>query len=187
MCTHGTQSHTQCSILQVLGKDGYNPSGLMASINADQEKADRADRAAAASAHAATSGSTTSEKLPAAVGATGAAAVDAAIASISKYKVGGDGAKCLTLLDLFLKNVVEKPLEDKYRSINTESGAFKGKVAGLAGGIGLLKAVKEWRKYKKMASVFLRVDDLRPRAGACGALRLSRESAGALAHGRSAF
>jgi hypothetical protein len=131
--------------VQVLGKDGYNPSGLMASISKDDEKAERAERAAAAASPGSTaSGSSASGKsLPAAAGATGAAAVDTAIASICKYKVGGDGGKCLALLDLFLKNVVEKPTEDKYRSINTESNAFKSKVAGLAGGIGLLKAVRE--------------------------------------------
>jgi hypothetical protein len=42
--------------------------------------------------------------------------------------VGGDNGKCFKLLDLFLKNVVEKPDEAKYRSISTESGAFKTKV-----------------------------------------------------------
>jgi len=115
----------------------------MASISKDDEKAERAERLAAASSSE-SAPSKASKSLPAAAGATGAAAVDTAIASICKYKVGGDGGKCLALLNLFLKNVVEKPTEDKYRSINTESNAFKSKVAGLAGGIGLLKAVRKF-------------------------------------------
>lgn len=42
--------------------------------------------------------------------------------------MGGDGGKGLKLLGLYVKNIVEKPDEAKYRSINTDSNAFKGKV-----------------------------------------------------------
>lgn len=44
-------------------------------------------------------------------------------------QVGGDGAKCLALLQLFIKNAAEKPDESKYRFISTESTAFKTKVS----------------------------------------------------------
>lgn len=55
------------------------------------------------------------------------AAVSDALVKISKHKVGGDGGKCLKLLQLYLKNVVEKPEEGKYRSIKC-GDAFKLKV-----------------------------------------------------------
>lgn len=45
------------------------------------------------------------------------------------------------MLGLYVKNAVEKPDEDKYRSINTDSNAFKTKVAPLKGGVALLKAI----------------------------------------------
>lgn len=106
-----------------LSVEGYAPSGMSAQLAAEMENAERDERRAAAGV-----------PLPAIKTAAAAPAqppgeaVDAAIASISKYKVGGDGAKCLKLLELFLKNTHEKPDEAKYRSINMESNAFKTKV-----------------------------------------------------------
>ena len=85
-------------------------------------------------------GAPSSAAAPAAA-PSGGAAVDAAVASISKYKVGGDGLKCLKLLELFLKNVEEKPGEDKYRSINTESNAFKTKVTG---------QIDQWQSHPRL-------------------------------------
>ena len=55
--------------------------------------------------------------------------------------MGGDGGKALKLLSLYVKNVVEKPEDAKYRSINTESNAYKTKVAPLKGGMALLRAL----------------------------------------------
>lgn len=55
--------------------------------------------------------------------------------------MGGDGGKALKLLGLYVKNIVEKPNEAKYRSINMESNAFKTKVAPLKGGVALLRAI----------------------------------------------
>ena len=43
-------------------------------------------------------------------------------------KVGGDGGKALNLLKLYVKNIVEKPDEPKFRNINADSNAFKTKV-----------------------------------------------------------
>ena len=58
-----------------------------------------------------------------------------------RYRTGGDGGAALKLLVVFVKNLVENPGEPKYRSINTESTAFKTKLARLVGPLALLKAV----------------------------------------------
>jgi hypothetical protein len=42
---------------------------------------------------------------------------------------------------LFVKNLVQNPTDPKFRSINTESNAFKTKLAKLVGPLALLKAV----------------------------------------------
>jgi len=122
----------------VLGKDGYNPSGMSAQISADIEGG-AADSGADAGAGVASSSS--SAKPAAAPVVTNEEAVDQAIETISRYKVGGDGGKALKLLGLYVKNIVEKPDEAKYRSINMESNAFKTKVAPLKGGVALLRAI----------------------------------------------
>ena len=44
-------------------------------------------------------------------------------------------------LGAYLKNLAEKPEEEKYRSINAENPKFKQRIAQLIGGVALLKAV----------------------------------------------
>lgn len=70
-----------------------------------------------------------------------AAKIDEYIKKVSSYKAGGDGGKCLKLLGVFVKNVVENPGEEKFRSINTEGKAYKGKVKPFVGAKALLMAV----------------------------------------------
>jgi hypothetical protein len=72
---------------------------------------------------------------------TPAQKIDAAIATISRYRSGGDGGAALKLLLTFVKNIVDNPSETKYRSINCESAAFKSKLAHLVGPSQLLRAV----------------------------------------------
>jgi len=66
--------------------------------------------------------------------------VDNAIQTIMRYRTGGDGGNALKLLLTFVRNVVEHPDEPKYKSINTESGAFKSKLSPLVGPLILLRA-----------------------------------------------
>ena len=74
-------------------------------------------------------------------GAVSAAKIDEYIQKVSSYKAGGDGGKCLKLLVVFVKNVVENPGEDKYKSINMEGKAYKAKVKPFLGAKALLMAV----------------------------------------------
>eukprot|EP01035_Chromulina_nebulosa_P021027 gene21027-27250_t len=67
--------------------------------------------------------------------------VDKAIQLIMKYRTGGDGGQALKLLIVFLKNIVENPNEKKYRSINTDSNAYKSKLQPLVVPYNLLIAV----------------------------------------------
>jgi len=64
--------------------------------------------------------------------------IDAAITLIMKYRLGGDGGNALKLLITFIKNIVDHPDDPKYRSINTESNAYKTKLANLVGPLNLL-------------------------------------------------
>jgi UBX domain-containing protein 1/4 len=67
--------------------------------------------------------------------------IDKSISNLMKYRTRGDGGNALKLLSLFVKNVAEKPTELKYRSISTESNAYKTKIAPFVGGGSLLKAL----------------------------------------------
>lgn len=67
--------------------------------------------------------------------------IDEYISKVSAYRAGGDGGKCLKILLLYIKNVVDNPDEDKFKHINTESKAFKGKVKPFIGAKSLLLAV----------------------------------------------
>lgn len=121
----------------VLAADGYNPAGLSASMAKSMEqedkKAEQVQKIEAAAPRAV--GESRAPALPR------AEAVDKAIASLSKYKVGGDGGKALQLLMKMTKNLVEHPGEVKYRSIKLESNAFKSKIVPLVGGCGYLKGI----------------------------------------------
>lgn len=69
------------------------------------------------------------------------AKIDEYIAKVSAYRAGGDGGKCLKILLLYIKNVVDNPDEDKFRHISMESKAFKGKVKPFVGAKSLLLAL----------------------------------------------
>mmetsp|Transcript_28174 Transcript_28174/g.56268 ORF Transcript_28174/g.56268 Transcript_28174/m.56268 type:complete len:398 (+) Transcript_28174:488-1681(+) len=56
------------------------------------------------------------------------------LARIASHRAGGDGLNCLNLIDVFFKNIVEKPGEEKFRRVNTAGKAYKSKVKGIVGG-----------------------------------------------------
>ena len=69
-------------------------------------------------------------------------AVDKAIKTIQKYKTAGDGGVCLKTLGAYVRNAATKGDQDpKFRTIPLENAAFKKRVAGLVGGVALLRAV----------------------------------------------
>jgi len=70
-----------------------------------------------------------------------AAKIDEYITKISSYKAGGDGGNCLKVLHTYIKNIVDNPSEEKFRSINMENKAYKGKVKPFVGSKSLLLAV----------------------------------------------
>lgn len=67
--------------------------------------------------------------------------VVASVDKLKKYRVGGDGLTAVKTLGVYVKNLLEKPDEDKFRTINLENPAFRKRVASLVGGIAFLKAV----------------------------------------------
>lgn len=107
-----------------LGVDGYAPSILQK----DDLDAKGTDVTKANSATAA-----------APIGPPGPR-IDGAIDKISRHRTNGDGGSALKLLVLFLKNIVDKPTEEKYRSINAAGNAFRTKVQPVTGCTILLKA-----------------------------------------------
>ncbi|GMF33150.1 unnamed protein product [Phytophthora fragariaefolia] len=60
---------------------------------------------------------------------------------LKKYRVGNDGLTALKALNVYVKNLIEKPDEDKFRTINLENAAFRKRVASLVGGVAFLKAL----------------------------------------------
>ncbi|CEG43169.1 thioredoxin 1 [Plasmopara halstedii] len=60
---------------------------------------------------------------------------------LKKYRVGNDGLTALKTLDVYVKNLIEKPEEEKFRTINLVNPAFRKRVASLAGGVALLKSL----------------------------------------------
>ncbi|CAI5744177.1 unnamed protein product [Peronospora destructor] len=64
---------------------------------------------------------------------------------LKKYRVGNDGLTALKTLNVYVKNLVEKPDEEKFRTINLENPAFRKRVASLVGGVAFLKSLG----YKK--------------------------------------
>lgn len=111
----------------VLGVDGYNPSA----IQYDEKTAvDGGDANSSEAGVKRAAPAKTTEEI-----------IEGSIATISRYRTRGEGGNALKLLSLFVKNVAEKPTELKYRSISTESNAYKTKVAPYMGGTALLKAL----------------------------------------------
>jgi hypothetical protein len=60
---------------------------------------------------------------------------------VSSYRAGGDGGKCLKILLAYVKNVVDKPGEDKFKKIKTDNNAYRPKVKPFLGAKNLLMAV----------------------------------------------
>jgi thiol-disulfide isomerase/thioredoxin len=67
--------------------------------------------------------------------------IDDYIKTVSGYKAGGDGGKCLKILKVYVGNVVDNPQEEKFKTINMENKAFKTKVKPFIGAKNLLMAV----------------------------------------------
>ncbi|KAI9914138.1 hypothetical protein PsorP6_005417 [Peronosclerospora sorghi] len=63
------------------------------------------------------------------------------VAILKKHRVGNDGLTALKTLNVYVKNLIEKPDEDKFRTINLENTAFRKRVASLAGGVAFLKSL----------------------------------------------
>ena len=103
-----------------LGVDGYHPDGIQYdhSVDADAPKVPAA------------------KKPKASVGK-----IDEYIVKVSSYRAGGDGGKCLKILLAYVKNVVDKPAEDKFKKIKTDNNAYRTKVKPFLGAKNLLMAV----------------------------------------------
>ena len=106
-----------------LGVDGYAPSAIQYDKDADGH-----DDAAEAPAK--------KKAAPVSV-----AKIDDYITKVSSYKAGGDGGKCLKILKAYVGNVVDKPTDDKFKSINTDNKVYKTKVKPFVGAKALLMAV----------------------------------------------
>lgn len=104
-----------------LGIDGYHPDAIQYDVDGSA-----AEKPA----------SPTKKKAKAS-----AAKIDDYISKVSAYRAGGDGGKCLKILLAYIKNVVDKPDEDKFKHINMENKVFKGKVKPFIGAKSLLLAV----------------------------------------------
>lgn len=137
-------------IPSILGVDGYNPSigdktaaqdpSSAVSEDLTPSKRDATDEKKTAPSSSATkktssTGSASKEIL------NPEQKIETAITTILRYRTGGDGGTALKLLLTFVNNIVKSPNEPKYRAINTESNAFKTKLAHIVGPVLLLKAV----------------------------------------------
>jgi thioredoxin len=131
-------------IPSVLGVEGYNPSAI---------QYDQPNAGTTTATSTTTTTTTTTAVSKGAVKPTAAASndesslslqeklqrIDGAIGTISRYRTGGDGGQALKLLLTFTRNIVTNPGEEKYRSINMDSAAFKNKLAPLVGPMAILK------------------------------------------------
>lgn len=72
---------------------------------------------------------------------TSEAKVKEAIGSLLTYRAGGDGLKALGILKKLIGNPLNKPDEEKFRTVKLSNETIRKKVATLRGGVGLLKAV----------------------------------------------
>jgi UBX domain-containing protein 1/4 len=112
-----------------LGVDGYNPDGIQYDVDATAGGASHAE-------HAEEDAEQKKKRLRAS-----AVKIDEYISKISSYKAGGDGGNCLRILKSYVGNVVDKPDEEKFQSINTENKVYREKVKQLIGARSLLMAV----------------------------------------------
>ncbi len=104
-----------------LGIDGYHPDAIQYDVGNEEE---------------AQSPAPTKKKPRGSV-----AKIDEYISKVAAYRAGGDGGKCLKVLLLYIKNVVENPDDDKYRHIKMDNKTFKTKVKPFVGAKSLLLAV----------------------------------------------
>lgn len=109
-----------------LGVDGYNPSA----IQYDKDKEENGGESSTTT--------TTPKKKSSNIGP---ARVDECITKVSAYRAGGDGGKCLKILLAYVKNVVEKADEEKFRTVNMENKVYKAKIKPFLGAKTLLLAV----------------------------------------------
>lgn len=125
----------------VLGAEGYNPSALKYDAKDTSAEHPASTTKVAAVKEKAIPVKQATHSATAPPGVPPAETIDTAINTISRYRTGGDGGNALRLLLLFLKNIRDNPSEEKYRSVNMESKAYKSKLAPLVGPSALLKAV----------------------------------------------
>ena len=139
----------------VLGVDGYNPSIISyntedksvapAAVPKAEAKAAVTPAVAAAKAAAPAAAPKAAAAFPSAAAkedcGDAATQIDKAIATISKYRTGGDGGEALKLMVTFVKNIVDNPSEQKYRSINMESNAYKNRLQCIVGPAVVFKAL----------------------------------------------
>jgi len=147
----------------VLGVDGYNPSIIQYDKAVEGLPAGSAPATTSSkpvtTTTAAAPAPTVAKKAPPSGPATASNGpmteeeklekVDQAIGMISRYRTAGDGGAALKLLLTFIRNIAEHPEDPKYRSINTESNAFKSKLASIVGPSILLQAVGFERDYNE--------------------------------------
>ena len=103
-----------------LGADGYNPSAIQYDVGGAGDGTSPAP----------------AKKIKA-----DPQKIDEYIKKVSGYRAGGDGQKCLKILLAYVGNVVDKPDEEKFRTINMENKVFKTKVKPFLGAKALLVAV----------------------------------------------
>eukprot|EP00611_Tribonema_gayanum_P023790 TRINITY_DN5084_c0_g1_i1.p1 TRINITY_DN5084_c0_g1~~TRINITY_DN5084_c0_g1_i1.p1 ORF type:complete len:213 (+),score=122.69 TRINITY_DN5084_c0_g1_i1:718-1356(+) len=111
-----------------LGVEGYQPVGLQ-----------QMDDGSAPSAAAAGS----SSAQPAAAASSDARLEQAAkaIELLSQQRVAGEGGTAMKTINIYIGNVLAHPAEEKYRAISLDNKAFKARIAGCLGGVGLLRAI----------------------------------------------
>ena len=123
-----------------LGVDGYNPDGIQYDLD---------DKVAEASG--------TQNTTQKAKSGNSASKIDEYIKKVATYRAGGDGGNCLKILKTYIGNVVENPADEKFRTINMENKAFKGKVKPFVGAKQLLMAVGF--KQNKSGDALVLVED----------------------------
>lgn len=113
-----------------LGVDGYNPDGIQYDVSDGTEPTSSS-----------TTTTTTTKPSSTSVGGPSAHKIEDYIQKVSSYRAGGDGGKCLKTLLAYVRNVVEKPQEDKFKTIKTDNKVYKAKVKPFVGAKNLLLAV----------------------------------------------
>lgn len=116
----------------VLGVDGYNPSAVTGANKPDAKRGREDSPSTAAPPAVSSAGTVESNPVKKPVTNVSAAPsqptqsleereeiIDNAIATIGRYKTGGDGGQAFNLILLFLKNIRDNPEEPKYISLLT--------------------------------------------------------------------